>query len=125
MLAARTSLSDKMLSDIAEVSLLRYADQLAPAAFGDYLNSGPDGTFIIHRLPAEDDPMLERIERIRRVEYVVTDTMDEQYRNSMPRSRLPMTCGARIAGSSPNIVSLRRSACKTPSWTRRVAATRQ
>lgn len=76
---ARADLDDKALTDIVEVSLLRYADQLAPTAFGDYLNSAPDGTFRIHRLPAENDPMLERIERIRRVEYVVTDTVDEQF----------------------------------------------
>ncbi len=79
LLRARAGLDDKILSDIVEVSLLRYADTLAPAAFGDYLSSAPDGTFNIQRLPSEDDPMLERIERIRRVEYVVTDTLDEQY----------------------------------------------
>ena len=75
----RGGLDSKALTDIVEVSLLRYADQLAPAAFGEYLNSTPDGNFRIQRLPAENDPMLERIERIRRVEYVVTDTVDEQF----------------------------------------------
>lgn len=75
----RADLNDKALSDITEVSLLRYADQLAPAAFGDYLNTTDEGTFEILRLPAENDPMLERIERIRRVEYMVTDTVDEKY----------------------------------------------
>ena len=77
---ARTSLDDKALTDIDEISLLRYAVQLAPSAFGDYLNSTPDGTFKIHRLPAENDPMLERIERIRGVEYVITDAVDKKFR---------------------------------------------
>lgn len=76
---ARSDLDEKSLADIIEVSLLRYADQLAPAAFGDYLNTTDEGTFEILRLPAENDPMLERIERIRRVEYMVTDTVDEKY----------------------------------------------
>lgn len=76
---AKDSLDKKSLIDITEVSLLRYADQLAPAAFGEYLDATPDGTFSIQRLPAENDPMLERIERIRRVEYVVTDTVDDKF----------------------------------------------
>ncbi|MBT8132397.1 MAG: hypothetical protein KJO35_09025, partial [Gammaproteobacteria bacterium] len=66
---ARAQIDEKSLADIAEVSLLRYADQLAPAAFGAYLNTTDEGTYEILRLPAENDPMLERIERIRRVEY--------------------------------------------------------
>ena len=76
---ARADLDEKALSDIIQVSWLRYANQLVPAAFGDYLDNAPDGTFKIQRLPAENDPMLERIERIRRLEYVVTDTVDEQF----------------------------------------------
>ncbi len=67
------------LEEVAEVSLLRYADQLAPAAFGEYLDAADDGTYRVLRLPAENDPMLERIERIRRVEYVVTDTVDDKF----------------------------------------------
>ena len=76
---ARAQLDDKELRDIVELSLLRYGNRLAPAAFGEYLNLGPDGIFTLQRLPAENDPMLERIERIRRVEYAVTDTLDEQF----------------------------------------------
>lgn len=75
----RSALDDKALNAIVEVSLLRYADQLAPAAFGEYLSTTPEGNYEILRLPAENDPMLERIERIRRVEYMVTDTVDEKY----------------------------------------------
>ncbi len=80
LVSARAQLGEKSLKDVREVSLLRYADQLAPAAFGDYLDSDSDGSFQILRLPAQNDPMLERIERIRRVEYVVTDTVDEKFR---------------------------------------------
>ena len=76
---ARGRLDDKTLTNIGEISLLRYASQLAPSAFGDYLQETADGTFIIQRLPAENDPMLERIERIRGVEYVITDAVDAKY----------------------------------------------
>ena len=76
---ARDGLDDRARKDIVEVSRLRYAVQLAPTVFGDYLISEPDGTFRISRLPAENDPTLERIERIRSVEYVITDTVDEKF----------------------------------------------
>ena len=80
LLAARTLLDKKALTDIVEISLLRYASQLAPSVFGDYLTNAPNGTFTISRLPAEDDPTLERINRIRGVEYVMTDAIDEKFR---------------------------------------------
>ncbi len=78
--SARSELDDKALRDIVEISLLRYAQQLAPAAFDDYLQQGADGSFIIRRLPASNDPMVERIERIRGVEYVFTDAIDAKFR---------------------------------------------
>jgi len=59
--------------------LLRYANELAPTAFGDYLNIANDGMFTINRLPARGDPMLERITRIRGAEYVITDAVDEKF----------------------------------------------
>ena len=77
---ARSQLNDKALTDIVEISLLRYANQLAPSAFGTYLNEADDGTFTIIRLPAKNDPMLDRIDSIRRTEYVITDTVDAKFR---------------------------------------------
>ena len=76
---ARALLNRKALSNIVEISLLRYANRLAPSAFGDYLNEAADGTFTIRRLPAKNDPMLDRIERIRHTEYVITDTVDAKF----------------------------------------------
>ena len=80
LLSARSNLDAKALRDIVEVSLLRYAKLLAPAAFDDYLQENPDDTYTIRRLPASNDPMVERIERIRGVEYVFTDAVDAKFR---------------------------------------------
>ena len=79
LLLARAQFDDKTLTNIVEISLLRYANQLAPTAFGDYLSESADGVFTIDRLPAKDDPMLERIERIRGAEYVITDAVDGKF----------------------------------------------
>jgi len=80
LLAARSMLDERALRNIVETSLLRYAQQLAPAAFDAYLQQNPDDTFTIKRLPASNDPMVERIERIRGVEYVFTDAVDAKFR---------------------------------------------
>ncbi|MCH7822911.1 MAG: hypothetical protein IIA07_12910 [Proteobacteria bacterium] len=76
---ARAQLSNKALRDVVEISLLRYANQLAPSAFGAYLHEAADGTFTIIRLPARNDPMLGRIDRLRRIEYVITDAVDAKF----------------------------------------------
>ena len=76
---ARTLLDDRALSNVIDISFLRYAYELAPSVFGGYLRNEPDGTFAIQRLPATDDPMSERIERVREVEYQLIDTVDAQF----------------------------------------------
>ena len=78
--AARDRLDDRALGRIVETSLLRYATELAPSAFGEYLTEDEDGIFSIERLPARNDPMLDRIERIRLTEYVITDSVDAKFR---------------------------------------------
>ncbi len=77
---ARAQLDDQALARIREISLLRYAVELAPSAFAPYLESDGEGNYSLRRLPARDDPMLDRIERIRLTEYVITDTVDAKYR---------------------------------------------
>ena len=77
---ARGRLDESALRRIIETSLLRYANELAPSAFSEYLTEDGNGTFSIERLPARNDPMLDRIERIRLTEYVITDSVDAKFR---------------------------------------------
>ena len=44
--------------------MMRYAAALAPDAFGDFFEEQPDGTYKLLRLPADSDPMMDRIRRI-------------------------------------------------------------
>jgi hypothetical protein len=80
LLQVRNTLTSKEKQTISEVSLLRYAQQIAPRAFGEFLTAAPDGSVTIHRLPARDDPMIERIALVRSTEYVITDTVDAKFR---------------------------------------------
>jgi len=79
LLTARRQQSAKQLADIRQVALLRYASSLAPEVFASYLARTPAGGYALQRLPAADDPMLVRVNRIREQEYLFIDTVDEQY----------------------------------------------
>jgi hypothetical protein len=67
------------ISKIRTVAKLKFAQDLAPDAFGGYLaQDKKDGT-VIKRLPADDDPMMERLLKIREREYMYVDTLNEYY----------------------------------------------
>ena len=68
------------LRRIEEISMLRYGNRLAPSAFDEYLDIDADGAVTVLRLPSRDDPMVDRIRRIRETEYVITDAVDAKFR---------------------------------------------
>lgn len=79
LLAVRRQLTERELRAIREVALLRYAASLSAEAFGGFLQRDADGRYRVLRLPAQGDPMLERVQRIRNQEHQFVDTVDEQY----------------------------------------------
>jgi hypothetical protein len=64
---------------IRTVSKLKFAGDFAPEAFGDYLKESKKKTLIINRLPSDEDPMMDRLMRIREREYMYVDTLNEYY----------------------------------------------
>jgi len=78
LLAAAAALPTGYLLRLNDIAALRYAAELAPDAFAAYLTE-VDGRIELQRLPAETDPMLRRITRIRNQEALFIDTVDEQY----------------------------------------------
>jgi hypothetical protein len=76
----RNGIDDRTLRNIVGTSLMRYSAELAPDAFDGYIEMQSDGTVKLLRLPADGDPMLARIQRIRSVEYVMTDAIDQKFR---------------------------------------------
>jgi hypothetical protein len=77
--AVSKSLDDRQLQQIRETGFLRYASTLAPEAFAGYLQSNPAGGYSYQRLPSNEDPMVQRIRRVRAQEFLFIDTMDDQY----------------------------------------------
>lgn len=80
MLAYRQQLAATELANIRRVAQLKFAADLAPYAFESYLSKDKrKGTYQVARLPAADDPMVVRMERIRERDYALLDTINEHY----------------------------------------------
>lgn len=79
MLAAREPLRSEQIRQIRTVAELRFAADLSPQAFGSHVSQNESQRYEINRLPATDDPMLNRVRKIREREYMLVDTLDEHY----------------------------------------------
>ncbi|MDT0635214.1 hypothetical protein [Spectribacter hydrogenoxidans] len=79
LLAARRARSAAELQTLRHLSDMRFAEQLAPEAFSRYVESG-DGRYRLNGLPAEGDPLMARVERIRERDYALIDALDQHYR---------------------------------------------
>jgi len=81
MLAAREALLVQDRRDIRRVTQLEFAKDLAPQAMDGYLERDQKGLTRIVRLPAVDDPISTRIDRIRERDSGVVDTVNGYYDN--------------------------------------------
>lgn len=88
MLAEMRKLSPREIAEIRRVSLLKFARSIAPYAFSGYLDQ-KDGITSVSRLPAESDPMLKRVEKIREREFMFIDTVNQYYANLYNDMREP------------------------------------
>lgn len=67
------------IKSVRTLSRLKFAREYAPDAFSDYLEEGAGEQLSIRRLPAEGDPMMARLLKIRDREYMFVDTLNEYY----------------------------------------------
>jgi len=75
----KQQLSPEEIEGIRTVSKLKFARDFAPDAYGDYLKMTDKEQITINRLPADEDPMMDRLLRIREREYMYVDTLNEYY----------------------------------------------
>jgi hypothetical protein len=73
-------LSPAYRQELARLALLRFGARLAPAGFARYVEDDGQGGLALAAYPADDDPMLARLQRLRRQDDLFVDTVDEQYR---------------------------------------------
>lgn len=89
LLEAREGLKASELVGLRRVSAMRFAAEIAPAAFASYLKSSGEGRYALVRLPAEDDPMLRRVAAVRERDQMLVDTLNEHYVSFYERMTLP------------------------------------
>lgn len=75
----RAGLDREALAEIPRVSLMRYAADLSPEAFAHMLTTDAQGRRHLRNLPAENDPMLERVRDMRERHHLFIDTVDQYY----------------------------------------------
>lgn len=68
------------LQQVRTVAELRFAKDFSPAAFGEHVTER-NGKYVVNRLPADNDPMMQRIRAIRERDYLFIDTMQGYYDN--------------------------------------------
>lgn len=75
------TLTPREISQIRQASELKFFADMAPSAYQDYLAENGAGEVSIVRLPAENDPMVDRLRQIRERDRLVIDTLNEHYAN--------------------------------------------
>jgi len=74
-------LSAKDVQQIRQVTELQFFADMSPSSYGEHLTATEDGTVAIVRLPAENDPSVDRLRQIRERDRLVVDTLNEHYAN--------------------------------------------
>ncbi|MEZ0152356.1 MAG: hypothetical protein AB9Q18_08695 [Candidatus Reddybacter sp.] len=75
----RRALGGKQTITLRNISTLRFARDFSPKAFDQHIQADRKGVLKIKRLPATNDPILQRIQRIRERDYLFIDTTQEYY----------------------------------------------
>ncbi len=74
-------LSKKKIEQTRQISELRFFQSMSPNVYKNYLDTSEKGIIILSRLPAEDDPFVGRLRKIRERDRLVVDTLNEHYAN--------------------------------------------
>lgn len=75
----RQKLAGGRAEELRTISELRFARDFAPEAYNSHIAENRSGRLKIRRLPAVNDPILNRIQRIRERDYLYVDTLQEHY----------------------------------------------
>ena len=85
------NISTEEALNIRTVSKLQFARDFAPQVFDEYLEENRNGELEVKRLPAQNDPVLTRIESIRERDYLYVDALQDYYSNFVRQMDTPYT----------------------------------
>lgn len=89
LLALRDRLTRQEILNLRRISSLKFARSLSPDAFAEYVREDRSGKVTVTQLPAEDDPMVSRVNKIKEREYLFIDTLDDYYAKFYKEMELP------------------------------------
>ncbi len=105
------SIPPKQVQRIRQVSELQFFGDMAPLYFADHLSTDDDGITNVVRLPAENDPTVDRLRQIRERDRLVVDTLNEHYANFYYGIAIPYEGWRKISREEQvNYRQVRRSA---------------
>ena len=93
----RQGLTAEEIQEIRYIAEMRFAEELVPNAFEDYLIYPEKGFFSkqkqfkLDRLPSENDEMMARVKRVRQSDYELVDTLDRHYGELYREMQTPYT----------------------------------
>ena len=79
MLAYRRLMKADAARKLRTITELKFAGEFAPEVYSNYLDTDGKGNYTIKHLPAENDPVLQRVRKIRERDYMFVDTLQEYY----------------------------------------------
>jgi len=75
----RMQLPPDQTASVRTVAHLKFANRFAPEVYDGYLKRGAGDLLVANRLPAEGDPMMNRLLKIREREHLYIDALNQQY----------------------------------------------
>lgn len=89
LLRERDRRKPKELQAARELASLRFAAEMVPDPYAGYLATDGKGRARLVKLPAADDPMLQRVSAIRERDHMFVDTLNEYYNDFYARMDRP------------------------------------
>jgi len=83
------NISNEEITEIRIISEVLFAKRFSPDAFDSYLTQDRRGNYQIASLPAETDPILQRIRDIRERDFMFIDTVQDYYATYVRQMRMP------------------------------------
>jgi hypothetical protein len=85
----KRNLTNQQIVEVRTISELLFARRFSPEVFDSYLTTNRQGNLAITALPAENDPVLQRVRDIRERDFMFIDTVQDYYATYVRQMRLP------------------------------------
>lgn len=76
----RAALSDAQILNVRNTAKVLFARDFVPAAFNGYISENESGEVSLLRIPAKDDPVMKKVDRIRARNDLFLDVIQDYYR---------------------------------------------